>query len=62
MPKGAFIPPPPPGEAQTYWFSFPETLTRLRCPVEKIHVRETIMTNLWVNFAQLHVRDSIVIL
>ena len=58
-------PPPPttPGEAQTYQVSFPEVLTRLRCPVTGCQGGGmTNRTNLRFHFSYRHIQDSIVIL
>ena len=56
--QGRLQPPYPTGEAQTYRVSFPAALTCLRCPVEGVTTR----TNLWVHFAQRHVRGKNMIL
>ena len=55
-------PPPPPGEAQTYRVSLPKAITCLRCPVAGLQWGAPRCTNLQVQFAHHHVKDSIVIL
>ena len=57
---GAYTPPP--REAQTYQFSFPKWMLRLRCPVEGCLSGASNWSNLQVHFAHLHLKDITVIL
>ena len=51
-----------PQEAQTYRFSFPKRLLRLRCPVAGYQRGVLNQTNLRVHFAHHYTRDTIVIM
>ena len=55
-------PPPPYGEPQTYWVSFPTATGPQGCPVKGCSGRVATMTELRVNFFHRHVRDTMVIL
>ena len=55
-------PPPRPRESQTYRVYSPKHMLRLWCPVEGCMGGDSNQTNLRVQFAHRHVRDTIVIL